>query len=443
MVTPGLIRWALTIVIVALILALMAAAVVVMASAILEPQVVPTIKVQPDVVKPGDIVVVTGRGWPTLVDFVVVIALSPIRELTSESLVPVGASPVALDGTIAATFVYPADLPWTAVREAWVVARPATGNLQAVAHLVVHPLSPTRLPTAAPAATLMPGRQQVQGIIEQMLLDRGVVTVRPFDGSPTRGVIVRSAAFQFADGRTASLADLRVGRSIAAFGWLDSSGSILAETIMILEVKGAVAPASGAQVIPPTSTPVPALAVPAAPGTQPPALATCAPVPAAPQASKSAPLPAVILTTCTPAPTVCSPLPPTPIPTDVWRGEYYPNPWLMGPPVLVRQDRVVDFNWRYGSPVPGLPSYGYSMRWSGYWHFPRTCRYRFYLLFKGSGRLIIDGRVVINQWDSPPSAEYATEVDLSEGLHNLWVEYRNMGSAGYVQLRWEFATPTV
>ena len=62
MFPPGFLRWALAIVLVVLVLALIAAATVVMAAAILQPPIAPVIKVEPEVVKPGDIVVVLSNG---------------------------------------------------------------------------------------------------------------------------------------------------------------------------------------------------------------------------------------------------------------------------------------------------------------------------------------------------------------------------------------------
>ena len=134
-------------------------------------------------------------------------------------------------------------------------------------------------------------------------------------------------------------------------------------------------------------------------------------------------------------------VPVTPVPADAWLGRYFPNPWFMGTPVLERTDRVIDFNWRRGAPVPGMPSTGYSVCWTGNWCFPRTCRYRFLLVLKGSARLTVDGRLLIDRWDSPPPAEYAAEIDLAAGSHVLQVDYRNMGSPALIQLRWEYVNP--
>jgi beta-glucosidase len=47
------------------------------------------------------------------------------------------------------------------------------------------------------------------------------------------------------------------------------------------------------------------------------------------------------------------------------KGEYFANPNLHGAPTVVRQDRVVAFNWDRVSPAAGIPGNDYSVRWTG------------------------------------------------------------------------------
>jgi hypothetical protein len=397
---PGLTQWALTIVVIVLILALLAAATLVVVGAVIQPTVTPTISLEPNTIAPGEVVVVRGKGWPSVLHYVVVLALSPTEEAPSVGLVPVGAVNVALDGTFSGTFVYPADVPWTAVREAWVVARPATGELQAQAHLLVNPPRVNATLAPAPAATPLVGRQQVQGVIVQTSLEQGLLIVRPFNSTADRGVIMSGAAVRFADGRNGTSADLKAGVAVVALGWLDSGGSLVADQITILE--SATPPAASSMILPAQAVPTRARRV----------TPTAIPTPV-----------------------------PTPVPADCWLGEYYPNPWFMGQPVLVKDNRVIDYSWRNGAPVDGMPVAGYSVRWVGTWRFPRTARYRFVLAMDGNARLLVDGQVVVDRCDNPPPAEYSGEINLAGGLHTMLVEYRNMGSAGRIQLRWEYANP--
>ncbi|MCL6429415.1 MAG: hypothetical protein K6V36_00975 [Anaerolineae bacterium] len=448
MVSPGFTRWALIIVLVALGLSLVTAATVVMASAILQPQVVPGVRVEPEIVKPGDIVLVTGRGWPALKELVLVIALSPTREFVTEQLLPVGAAAVALDGTFVATFVYPSEVPWTALREAWVVVRPPVGNLQAFARLLVRRPQPTPTPTICPALTPLAGQQQLQGIIVQVAFGQGFIVIRPMDGSPDRGIAIGTATVAFLDGRPATFSDLKVGLAVAAVGWFDSGGTLLAQQIIILEGAAAAVAAVQAPIAVCTAAPaavsvcIPtAVCVPVCPTTVP--VKTATPRPAAtvckPTACPTAT--AVRAPTSTPAPT-CAPAPkptwPTPVRSDRWTAEFFANPSLAGAPVAVREHEVIDFNWFLGPPLKELPVEGYSVRWTGIWHFPRSCRYRFLLLLKGAARLKVDGRVLLDLWGCFPAAEYPAEAFLSAGPHDLELEFRNTEKAARVQLRWEY-----
>lgn len=459
MVGPGFTRWALIIVVVALVLALVTAAAVVLASSILQPQVVPKIKVQPPAVKPGDIVVVTGEGFPNLANLVLVIALSPNRDLASESLLPVSAAPVGLDGRVAATFVFPADVPWIALREAWVVARPSSGNLQAVARLAVQRLQPTRQPTACPATTPMPGKQQIQGAIIQLAPGLGMLTLRPFDGSGERGVAIRTATVRFADGRQATLGDLKVGLGVAVVGWFDSGGTLLAEQLVILEagqpvalssvqvssvVQSAPAEAQVAAVNVPACTPTVAVCPQevSAP-TCTPAATTCPQVVSAPPAPACTPIPSPIPTctpTCTPEPVICQPvedMPPCGTPVDRWCAEFFADTDLTDPLVAAQEYNVIDLNWYQDPPAPELQKHCFSVRWKGNWCFRKAGLFRFVLLLRGKARLWVDGELVIDQWDNPPAGEYTGNMDLEAGVHSLQLDYAIEGEPARVQLRWE------
>lgn len=47
------------------------------------------------------------------------------------------------------------------------------------------------------------------------------------------------------------------------------------------------------------------------------------------------------------------------------KGAYFDNPDWRGKPKVVRQDRVIAFNWDRVAPVAGVPKDGYSVRWTG------------------------------------------------------------------------------
>jgi len=105
-----------------------------------------------------------------------------------------------------------------------------------------------------------------------------------------------------------------------------------------------------------------------------------------------------------------------------WRGEYYANPDLAWPPAFVRDDQAVDFDWGTGSPGPGVPADNFSVRWQRTVHLPRG-RYRFWAEADDGVRVIVDGRIVIDEWHDSPAVRHTGETTLEEGLHGIIVEY--------------------
>jgi len=121
--------------------------------------------------------------------------------------------------------------------------------------------------------------------------------------------------------------------------------------------------------------------------------------------------------TDTPAPT------PTPdvIITD-WRGEYFDNPTLSGPPVLIRNDVAVDFNWGGGSPASVLPSDGFSARWTRKLSFAEGL-YRISITVDDGVRFWMDGQLLVDEWHDAGSTTYTVNLYVSEGQHDIRLEY--------------------
>jgi N-acetylneuraminic acid mutarotase/glucose/arabinose dehydrogenase len=112
----------------------------------------------------------------------------------------------------------------------------------------------------------------------------------------------------------------------------------------------------------------------------------------------------------------------TSIPADAWRGEYFPNPSLSGPPVMVRADPSVNFDWGTGAAAEGLPVDGFSARWT------RTVtlaagNYIFATTTDDGVRLYVDGALVIDHFVAQPATYYDTTLSLAAGDHSLVMEY--------------------
>ncbi|MEZ0470110.1 glycoside hydrolase family 3 C-terminal domain-containing protein [Luteimonas salinilitoris] len=117
------------------------------------------------------------------------------------------------------------------------------------------------------------------------------------------------------------------------------------------------------------------------------------------------------------------------------KGEYFDNPDLAGAPRVVRQDRVVSFNWDQVAPAPGVDQDRYSVRWTGELLPPGpgdyTLAVRVARCFDCTGhdpvRLYVDDELVI--------AGNAEDKRIAAGVHNA--DGRNVEA----QLHFEDARP--
>jgi len=125
-----------------------------------------------------------------------------------------------------------------------------------------------------------------------------------------------------------------------------------------------------------------------------------------------------------------------------WRAEYWANRYLSGNPVLVRNDRTIDFDWAAGSPVLGMPVDGFSVRWGDTLNFTSNT-YRFYAFADDGLRIYVDGSLVLDEWhDSDGSLTYTVDLYLS-GEHWIVVDYYENSAGARVKVWWEaLATPT-
>lgn len=106
-----------------------------------------------------------------------------------------------------------------------------------------------------------------------------------------------------------------------------------------------------------------------------------------------------------------------------WKGEYWSNPNFTGAPVLVRNDKTLDFNWGTGAPAPGLPADSFAARWSRALNLTAGV-YRFSANADDGIRIAVDNVLVLNEWHTSNGATtYQVNVPLVAGTHAVVVEY--------------------
>ena len=107
----------------------------------------------------------------------------------------------------------------------------------------------------------------------------------------------------------------------------------------------------------------------------------------------------------------------------VWHGQYFNNPDLAGPPVVVRDDPVLFLDWGYGSPDPRIPVDYFSAKWDSTQWLPITGNYTIMVRSDDGVRVWVDGSLVIDQWNDHPPTLYTANRYYTAGAHNVHVEY--------------------
>jgi len=104
-----------------------------------------------------------------------------------------------------------------------------------------------------------------------------------------------------------------------------------------------------------------------------------------------------------------------------WKGEYYPNPYLDGDPVLIRNDDRISFDWEKDAPAPSLPADNFSVRWTRQRQIDPGW-YRFTFHTDDGVRLYVDDEEVLDEWHQSWDQDYVAEV-LLPWKPKLVVEY--------------------
>ncbi len=122
------------------------------------------------------------------------------------------------------------------------------------------------------------------------------------------------------------------------------------------------------------------------------------------------------------------------------RADYYEGAELRNL-ILTRTDPQINFNWGDpGGPDPALGDDDFSARWTGEVEAGYTETYTFYPRTNDGVRLWVDGRQLVDSWESVPiyPIEHSGTIDLVVGnTYSIVMEYfENVGRA-VAELRWE------
>lgn len=123
-------------------------------------------------------------------------------------------------------------------------------------------------------------------------------------------------------------------------------------------------------------------------------------------------------------------------PITEWKGEYFNNTNLDDVPVLVRNDREINFNWGSDAPAAQIARDYFSARWTRKLSFEDGL-YRFSVRADDGVRLWINGQPAIDQWRDSQSQTYTADVPLAAGAHSIKLEYYERSGGAMIEFNWK------
>jgi uncharacterized protein YraI len=119
-----------------------------------------------------------------------------------------------------------------------------------------------------------------------------------------------------------------------------------------------------------------------------------------------------------------------------WQGSFYNNAQLIDPPVYEATFNEINFDWGNGSPNPAVNADNFSARF-GTDTFFEAGTYRFSITVDDGVQLLVDYNAVLNTYNSPrPGDTLTVDVTLTEGVHHLQVDYREITGNAVLKMSW-------
>lgn len=121
---------------------------------------------------------------------------------------------------------------------------------------------------------------------------------------------------------------------------------------------------------------------------------------------------------------------------DGLKAEFFNNRELEGAPVASKKYEFIDFIWE-SSPVDGVNTNDYSVRWTGTLVAPKTGNYILAMSGDDGYRLLLDNKLIIEDWKSHSSTTIKKSVYLEQGKkYDFKAEFFNGAFSANVSLHW-------
>ncbi|MBC7814148.1 MAG: SH3 domain-containing protein [Burkholderiales bacterium] len=126
--------------------------------------------------------------------------------------------------------------------------------------------------------------------------------------------------------------------------------------------------------------------------------------------------------------------------TAAWTAQYYGNANLSGYPTLIQVDGTPSHDWGNGSPVGSIAVDGFSVRWSSLQNLTAGA-YQLNVRADDGVRVYIDGVLYLNEWHEATGQTYSVSLNLTQGQHNIIVEYYENSGAAFIEYALARLTP--
>ena len=117
--------------------------------------------------------------------------------------------------------------------------------------------------------------------------------------------------------------------------------------------------------------------------------------------------------------------------------ESFPNPPAATKPTVVRVDKTIDFASVSGEFYGTRLSDNFYARWTGVLRIEKAGKTLFWTQSDDGSRLLVDGKVVVDNGGEHPMTEKTGSADLSEGDHELKIEYTQGGGEAGIKVLWQ------
>ena len=104
-----------------------------------------------------------------------------------------------------------------------------------------------------------------------------------------------------------------------------------------------------------------------------------------------------------------------------------------------RTDATMNFDWGTGSPISGVGSDNFSIRWTGWVQPKASGAYSFHSISDDGVRLWVDGKLIIDEWYDQGATEHtsASTVQMAAGQkYGIKLEYYEHAGAAVIKLSW-------